>query len=120
MPRYRVCKQCGECHDVDNWPDNHREWIIDNRSDLAAPMIIRDTMSPTKGMHDGKIYESKRAMRQSYRDHGVIEVGNDSSVMNPQPRPKRKPDRAGVRAAVSRAVSLTNLTRRKRDELPTR
>lgn len=113
---YRVCKLCGDLHDVDNWPDNHREWVMDNRSDLAAPMIIRDEMRPLEGQHDGKIYTSKRALRQSYREHGVIEVGNEVQ----KPKPVKRPDRKEIRESVNRAVSLTNLTRNKRDELPTR
>lgn len=119
MPTFRKCKACGDWHDVAQWPDNHREWLPDNRSELAAPMVIRDSMDPVQGMHDGRMYESKRAMRQSYRDHGVVEVGNDSSVLNPKPK-VTKPDRAGVRHALNKAISQTNLTRRKRDELPTR
>ena len=44
MATYRLCKVCGDIHDVAQWPDNHREWMPDNRSDLAAPMLIRDSM----------------------------------------------------------------------------
>jgi hypothetical protein len=120
MATYRICKLCGDLHDVDAWPDNHREWIMDNRSDLAAPMVIIDTMRPTKGMHDGRIYESKRALRQSYRDHGLVEVGNDSSVMNPKPRAKPKPDRKAIRGAIDKAISQTNLVRSRKEQLPTR
>lgn len=120
MPSYRVCKFCGECHDVANWPDNHREWAPDNRSDLAAPMVIRDEMAPLQGQHNGQIFTSKRAMRQSYREHGVVEVGNDPSVLTPKPRKPIRPKRAEVREAVNKAVSLGNLTRRRQDELPTR
>lgn len=117
---YRLCKFCDELHDIHNWPDNHREWVMDNRSELAAPMIITDSMKPIQGMHDGRIYDSKRALRASYRDHGVVEVGDDSSVTAPKPRQKKRPDRKSIRESVNRAVSLTNLTRTRRDELPTR
>lgn len=120
MATYRMCKVCGDLHDIHAWPDNHREWIIDNRSDLAAPMIIRDSMDPVKGMHDGRVYDSKSQMRASYRAHGVVEVGNDSSVLNPKPKAKRRPDRKEIRHTLNKAISQTNLTRRRRDELPTR
>ena len=105
---------------MDNWPDNHREYVPDNRSDLPAPMVIRDEMDPLQGQHNGEIFTSKRKMRQSYRDHGVVEVGNDSSVLDPKPRKPVRPDRGEIREAVNRAVSQTNLTSRKQDELPTR
>ena len=84
MATYRMCKVCGDLHDIANWPDNHREWIIDNRSDLAAPMIIRDGMDEVKSMLDGQIYDCKSRLRRTYKDAGVVEVGNDSSYTDPE------------------------------------
>jgi hypothetical protein len=80
---YRICKICGDPHDIAQWPDNHREWVIDNRSDLAAPMIIRDSMDAVKSMLDGKMYDSKRGLRRTYREAGVTEVGDDKSYTDP-------------------------------------
>jgi hypothetical protein len=40
-------------------------------------MLIRDHIDPIQGMHDGKMYDSKAALRKSYREGGYIEVGND-------------------------------------------
>ncbi|MEO1189543.1 MAG: hypothetical protein AAFW60_10760 [Pseudomonadota bacterium] len=103
---YRKCKVCGEFHDVDNWPDNHREGIPDNRNyDLAAPAVISDNLPDVQGQHDGKRYSSKRALRQSYRDHGVTEVGNESPILT-----KPKVDtRAEAKAAVQKAASQVRL-----------
>lgn len=52
-----------------------------NRSQLPCPMVIRDHMEPIQGMHDGKIYTSKAALRKSYREGGYIEVGNDTAPL---------------------------------------
>ena len=71
---YRICKFCGDAHDVNNWPDNHREWVPDNRSDLASPFVIGDNIELLNHA-TGEMATSKRALRQSYRDNGMIEVG---------------------------------------------
>jgi len=60
---------------------NHSNEGGGKRSDLAAPIIINDTIE-VQSMSDGKHYTSKRALRQSYREQGVIEMGDQ--------RPKRK------------------------------
>ena len=72
------------------------------RSGLAAPSVIGDTMEPTQSMLDGRHYESKSALRKTYREAGVTEVGSDAPA---SPPPKTKPDRKGVEASVSRALS---------------
>jgi hypothetical protein len=114
MPRYRICKLCGDLHDVDQWPDNHREWKIDNRSELAAPMIIRDSMEPVKSMLDGQMYDSKRRLRRTYKEAGVIEVGDDKSYTNPEYMRRQAPSevkrrketqKKKVEAAVGKALS---------------
>lgn len=50
------------------------------RSGLPAPMLIRDAIDPLMGMHDGKLYDSKSALRASYRAAGVEELGNDAPL----------------------------------------
>ena len=77
------------------------------RSSLPAPHFICDTMDELQSMADGKFYNSKSAMRASYKaennPHGVdfIEVGNeDTATFTP---PKR--DRKGDREAIERAIN---------------
>ena len=75
-----------------------------NRSSLAAPHLVRDSMLPVKSMLDGKLYDSKSRLRRTYREAGVVEVGNDVA---PTPSaPKRRED---TRAAVGRAFSKAGL-----------
>lgn len=72
-------------------------------------MINQDTMEPVQSQLDGKMYDSKAALRATYKAHGVVEVGDDSSVTNPKPRPKPKPDRKKIKAAVGKAFSQVGL-----------
>lgn len=106
---YRQCKFCGDFHDVENWPDNHREWIPDVRSELPAPFVVQDEMRPLEGQHDGNIYTSKRAIRKSYREHGVTEVGTESPVLRKPVRDTSKQVRAAVQSAASK-IRLTTPT----------
>jgi len=77
-----------------------------NRSTLAAPHLLRDAMPPVKSMLDGKLYDSKSRLRQTYRAAGVTEVGNDVHMTPPAPK---RPRRADIKAAVGRAFSKAGL-----------
>jgi hypothetical protein len=118
MATYRICKVCGDLHDVAMWPDNHREWMPDLRSDLAAPMLIRDSMDPVKSMLDGKMYDSKRHLRRTYREGGVVEVGDDKSYTDPERLRTQAPaerkrlkqaSRKKIEASVGKAMSRAGL-----------
>lgn len=101
--RFRICPDCGEAHDRHAWPDNHR------RPDevLATPSVIADTMPAIQGQHDGKMYDSKRALRASYRPSGnkegkyYVEVGNDPARHRPFKR--HPPDKKGIRTSIEKA-----------------
>lgn len=103
---YRRCKFCGDYHDVENWPDNHREYVEDKRSELSAPSVVNDNLDYLEGQHDGRRYTSKRALRQSYREHGVTEVGTESPILK---KPKQN-TRKSVEAAVQTAASFVRVT----------
>lgn len=46
--------------------------------DTNAPVVIRDEIiGGIESMVDGKVYDSKSALRKSYKMHGVIEKGDD-------------------------------------------
>lgn len=106
--RYRVCPDCGDMHDRYDWPDNHR------RPDevLSAPNVIRDDMPLIQNQHDGKFYDSKRAIRASYMPSGnkegvrLIEVGNDPARLKKKEKPK--PDHKGVRDSIAKAKAMLN------------
>ena len=57
-------------------------------SSLPRPMLIRDGMDALRGMHDGRLYESKSELRRSYREQGYAELGNDAPLA---PRDNSRP-----------------------------
>jgi hypothetical protein len=79
------------------------------RSHLPAPQVIGDVMDPVQSMLDGKLYDSKSRLRRTYREAGMVEVGNDSSVTDPKPFKRPGPDRQAIKAAVGRAFSKAGL-----------
>lgn len=74
------------------------------RGAFPAPRIQSDAMEPVVSMLDGKKYDSKSALRSTYRRAGVVEVGNDSSIVDPKPFKRASKDK-DIRAAVDRAFS---------------
>lgn len=113
--RERYCKVCGGWHSPDAWPHNCLPEPVWTRSNHPAPGVINDTMEPTQSMVDGKLYTSKAALRATYKPSGnrdgkrYAEVGNDSSVTDPKPFQKPKPDRQAIKASVGRAFSQAGL-----------
>jgi len=77
-----------------------------NRSTLPAPHLLRDEMPAVQSMLDGKLYDSKSRLRQTYRAAGVTEVGNDVPMTPPAPK---RPRREDVKAAVGKAFSKAGL-----------
>jgi hypothetical protein len=57
-------------------------------SDLPCPRLASDSMEPVRSQFDGRMYDSKSALRRTYRAAGVTEVGNDPARLRPF---KRKP-----------------------------
>jgi hypothetical protein len=76
-------------------------------SDLPVPNVISDTMSPVQSMVDGKMYDSKTALRATYLPGGnaegkrYVEIGNDPA--RHKPKPKHKVDRKAVRESLHKA-----------------
>lgn len=97
---FKYCGSCKELHDLSNWPALCMS-APPKRSDLKAPMLLRDSMEPVQSMLDGKMYDSKAALRATYKAAGVVETGSEL----PKPRPKYKTDRKAIKAAVRRAAS---------------
>jgi hypothetical protein len=76
------------------------------RSGLAAPLIMGDSMAPVQSMLDGKMYDSKSALRATYKAAGVVEVGNDPARLRPRQRPKV--DRKAIKDTLDRAAARFN------------
>ena len=104
----RLCKACDEWHDLDHpWPTECATHfrVRSERSDLPAPRVISDAMDAVRCMADGKMYESKSAMRATHAARGLIEVGNDipATLKHATQAPERpKITKADVAAAVQK------------------
>lgn len=77
VTRFRTCPYCGDLHATNAWPANHLPPQYDLRSDLRSPRVIRDALDDVKSPLTWKPYDSKRALRRHYREHDVIEVGDE-------------------------------------------
>ena len=109
MSRERLCKYCGGWHDLEAWPHNCRDpepWGASRT--LTRPYVVSDTMpDAVQSPADGRFYDSKSALRSTYRPSGnpdgerYIEVGTDPQRLKPGTKPK--PDRKQIRDAVEKA-----------------
>ena len=99
----RLCRACGNWHDLDRpWPAKCFK-PAPARSDLPFPMLISDEMPACEHV-DGKFYTSKAAYRQVTRAHGLTEVGTEKLNRSRPKMPKAKRE-AGINAAVEKAFS---------------
>lgn len=53
-------------------------------SDLPSPQLIRDSLPDLKGMHDGRIYDSRSNMYKAYKQAGVRVVEQGEGPAQPQ------------------------------------
>lgn len=94
MSRSRWCKVCEGWHDLaEVWPEACAGHFA---SQEAGPQIVSDTTAPFRSMADGKMYDSKSRYRQTLRDRGLVEVGNEKIT-------QRRVEAPPVRAQLQRA-----------------
>lgn len=100
----RLCRVCGKWHDLDQaWPSTCYPKIEIKRSDMPCPRLATDHMTPVQSMLDGRMYDSKSALRATYRAAGVTEVGNDPARLRPRQKPKTS--EKAVRDTVEKAAA---------------
>ena len=76
------------------------------RSGLPCPMVIRDSMDDIQSMADGRIYDSKSALRRSYTADGNPQ-GRDYQEIGGteiEPAGRASVDKKAVRDAVDKAM----------------
>lgn len=104
---YRLCKYCGDLHQLDRWPHNCRDEEFDLRSDLPAPYVVTDNLPGgihgMRSMSDGKMYDSKSAYYASLKRSGHEIVGNDRS-MRPETLREKVIERGPSEAEITQAV----------------
>lgn len=75
------------------------------RSHLPTPYAVTDCMAPVQSQLDGKLYDSKSALRATYKAAGVTEVGNDPARL--RKRARTLPDKQGIRDSIKKAFEKT-------------
>lgn len=86
--RSRHCRVCSGWHDLNGvWPRDCLAHFGTRgpRSELSAPMVIRDGMEPIQSMADGRMYDSKRAYEQGVKAAGCVIVGNEKAPFDNRP-----------------------------------
>lgn len=98
VSRQRVCKYCGDLHEVSRWPDNCKDnpWP---RSEHPAPYLISDSLPGGVNGHfhhaECRKTDSKSEFRRWTREHGCIEVGNEREAFEKQAAEERNRDLVG-------------------------
>ena len=95
MTTQRMCKVCGEWHDLEQWP---QACVRHTKSD--APYVISDTMAPIKHMGTGQYLDSKSKFRAATKASGCVEIGNESI----KPRAPIKLDRGKRRDDIRKSI----------------
>jgi hypothetical protein len=83
-----------------------------NRSPLAAPYVITDTMPLTEQV-DGKFYDSKAAFRAKGRALGLTEIGTEK-----RPPKTYSPLKRDSQDIIQKAAAEYRAGRRARDQEP--
>lgn len=82
------------------------------RSELPAPMVIKDTIEPTVNHADGRRYDSKRAFEKAVRAAGCEIVGNET--IKPAPMPEMPDPRHDIKAAIDQIESRKPTIRKRK------
>ncbi len=82
MARYtlRICRDCGDMHQTNEWPAECMGQFRKKRSDLPMPAIRSDGMDTIVNHADGRLYDSRSAYERAVKDAGCVIVGNDFDV----------------------------------------
>jgi hypothetical protein len=94
---------------ADEWQE--RQWAREdaafarkaNQGELACPSVIFDSHKPVQSAVTGRWHDSKSTLRREYRQHEVVEVGNDVPKKADLVRKKDPREFQKVREAVGRA-----------------
>ena len=95
------------------YAEEHGEVKI-NEIDTAqhAGYYIQPDVQPFVSMVDGSVINSRSVYRDHLKQHGCVEIGNDSSLRNIRPKPMQSPP--GLKEQIIRAVNqVEELSRRR-------
>jgi len=97
-----MCNACRKWSPVSEWADGCPLCGYDNQARLGVSHQVMPDIKPYKSMIDGREITSRSRHREHLRDHGCVEVGNDSSLNKPRP-PLQSPP--GLKEKIIRAVN---------------
>ncbi len=93
----RMCKSCGNWHDLDKpWPVKCERHF----SRGAAPNVISDNMEPTKHHGTGRMIDSKREFSRETKSINCVEIGNEPI----KPRVPLALDKMARREAIRKSI----------------
>lgn len=102
--RQRLCRQCGDWHEIEEWPVECYPTRPSAQSDaIPVPNFISDTCEPMQHPLDQRFYSSKSTFERITRECGYETVGNDPARLRPRPKPKA--DRKAIKESVQKAVA---------------
>lgn len=108
----RFDRVSGTWLDADEYERRRAEWEERafqrraNQGDLCTPMVIHDGMKPVQSMTNGRMYDSKSAIRQEYKRAGVVEVGTDVPKKRSEPSLyEKKKAKEARKASIAKALS---------------
>lgn len=93
--KYRWSDKLDKLIPIEEWTDD-----MDSHYKSAGYSIIPD-IQPYRSMIDGTVIHSRSQHRQHLKEHGCVEIGNDSSLSK-QPKPSY--DSRGLKEEIIRAV----------------
>jgi hypothetical protein len=92
MARSRLCRSCGDFHDLAApWPEGCAAHF-GQTSEEARFYVISDTMAPIRSMADGRMHDSKSVYRRELKARGCIEIGNERVERRHTPLPPIRDD----------------------------
>lgn len=105
MSVFRLCKYCGDLHQLDRWPHNCA-YDAPQRSDFPSPYVVSDTLpGGVNGLYHhgvGRKIDNKAGYRRATKESGCIEVGNEFAATRSRPRTEMKTE--VIEAAVNDAL----------------
>lgn len=104
--RFRLCKFCGDMHQLGKWPHNCLP-DAPARSDFPSPYVISDSLGGgVNGLYHHaalRSFDSKHAYRRATRENGCIEIGNERDAYDKQQASER--DRPMAKDVIESAVN---------------
>ena len=105
--RSRLCNGCKKWSPVDDWgygcpTCGHTNGRGEASYSEYPGVLVMNDIRPYQSMIDGSEITSRSRHREHLRQHGCVEVGNDSSLTR-KPQPLKSP--AGLKETIIRTVN---------------